>query len=44
MKLTIDEGTIYLVFVLLKQNGRPNVTIDDAVLALENALIELTDD
>lgn len=44
MKLTINEATIYLVFVILQQNGRPNATVDDAVFALENALRELADD
>ena len=44
MDLTINEATLFLVLVILRQNGKPDATMNDATSALRKALEELADD
>ena len=42
LNLNIDEATLLLVQVVLRQNGTPDATMNDATNALFRALTEIT--
>ena len=40
--LQVNEATILLVHTILRKNGKPDATVDDAVSAVKEALGALT--